>query len=479
MNYGMILYILGWILNFEAAFLTLPCLVAVLYQEQDGFSFLGVAVLCLIIGFIFSHKKPANTSLYAREGFVIVSAGWIVMSAFGALPFVLNGDIPSYVDALFETISGFTTTGASILTDVEALSKASLFWRSFTHWIGGMGVFVFILAILPLVGGFNMNLMKAESPGPSVGKLVPRVRNTAMILYGIYFIITVVEFVLLIAAGMTAFDAITHTFGTVGTGGFGTHSDSLAGFSPAIQNIVTVFMILSGVNFGAYFLIIHKKPRQVLKMEEVRMYLGIILASALLIAFNVRDMFGSWGETLRHAFFQVGSIITTTGFATVDFDLWPQFSKTILIILMFVGACAGSTGGGIKVSRITILLKTIKKELRMISHPRSVKKIAMDGHRIEHEVVRSTNVFIAVYFLVFFTSVLLLGMDELDFTTNFTAVAATLNNIGPGLELVGPTQNFSIFSAPAKFVLMFDMLAGRLELFPMLLLFAPSSWKKY
>ena len=479
MNYGMILYILGWILNFEAAFLTLPCLVAVLYQEQDGFSFLGVAVLCLIIGFIFSHKKPANTSLYAREGFVIVSAGWIVMSAFGALPFVLNGDIPSYVDALFETISGFTTTGASILTDVEALSKASLFWRSFTHWIGGMGVFVFILAILPLVGGFNMNLMKAESPGPSVGKLVPRVRNTAMILYGIYFIITVVEFALLVAAGMTAFDAITHTFGTVGTGGFGTHSDSLAGFSPAIQNIVTVFMILSGVNFGAYFLIIHKKPRQVLKMEEVRMYLGIILASALLIAFNVRDMFGSWGETLRHAFFQVGSIITTTGFATVDFDLWPQFSKTILIILMFVGACAGSTGGGIKVSRITILLKTIKKELRMISHPRSVKKIAMDGHRIEHEVVRSTNVFIAVYFLVFFTSVLLLGMDELDFTTNFTAVAATLNNIGPGLELVGPTQNFSIFSAPAKFVLMFDMLAGRLELFPMLLLFAPSSWKKY
>ncbi|POP32153.1 TrkH family potassium uptake protein [Lactonifactor longoviformis] len=479
MNYGMILYILGWILNFEAAFLTLPCLVAVLYQEQDGFSFLGVAVLCLVIGLIFSHKKPANTSLYAREGFVIVSAGWIVMSAFGALPFVLNGDIPSYVDALFETISGFTTTGASILADVEALSKASLFWRSFTHWIGGMGVFVFILAILPLVGGFNMNLMKAESPGPSVGKLVPRVRNTAMILYGIYFIITVVEFVLLVAAGMTAFDAITHTFGTVGTGGFGTHSDSLAGFSPAIQNIVTVFMILSGVNFGAYFLIIHKKPRQVLKMEEVRMYLGIILASALLIAFNVRDMFGSWGETLRHAFFQVGSIITTTGFATVDFDLWPQFSKTILIILMFVGACAGSTGGGIKVSRITILLKTIKKELRMISHPRSVKKIAMDGHRIEHEVVRSTNVFIAVYFLVFFTSVLLLGMDELDFTTNFTAVAATLNNIGPGLELVGPTQNFSIFSAPAKFVLMFDMLAGRLELFPMLLLFAPSSWKKY
>jgi trk system potassium uptake protein TrkH len=479
MNYGMILYVLGWILDFEAAFLTLPCLVAILYQEQDGFAFLGVAVLCLVIGLIFSHKKPGNTSLYAREGFVIVSLGWIVMSAFGALPFVLNGDIPSYVDAMFETISGFTTTGASILTDVEALSKASLFWRSFTHWIGGMGVFVFILAILPLVGGFNMNLMKAESPGPSVGKLVPRVRNTAMILYGIYFFITVVEFVLLICAGMSAFDAITHTFGTVGTGGFGTHSDSLAGFSPAIQNIVTVFMILSGVNFGAYFCIIHRKPKQVLKMEEVRMYLGIILVSALLIAFNVRGMFGSWGETLRHAFFQVGSIITTTGYATVDFDLWPQFSKTILIILMFVGACAGSTGGGIKVSRITILMKTIKKELRMISHPRSIKKIAMDGHRIEHEVVRSTNVFIAVYFLVFFTSVLLLGIDELDFTTNFTAVAATLNNIGPGLELVGPTQNFAVFSAPAKVVLMFDMLAGRLELFPMLLLFAPSSWKKY
>lgn len=479
MNYRMVIYILGWVLQFEAAFMILPCLVALIYQESSGYAFLIVALISMALGLLLTRKKPVHKALYAREGFVVVSLSWIALSAFGALPFVINGEIPFFIDAMFETISGFTTTGASILKDVEIMTHASLFWRSFTHWIGGMGVFVFIMAILPLVGGFNMNLMKAESPGPSVGKLVPRVKNTAMILYGIYFLITVVEILLLLLNGMPLFDSLTITFGTVGTGGFGIKNDSLASYAPVLQNIVTVFMILSGVNFGAFFLLLCKKPKQAVKLEEVRCYLGIIAVAVIVIAFNVRDMFSSVGETIRHVAFQVGSIITTTGYATYDFDLWPELSKTILIVLMFVGACAGSTGGGIKVSRVVILLKTIRKELGMIIHPRSVKKITMDGHIVPHEVLRSTNVFIAVYFLIFFFSILIISVDNLDFTTNFTAVAATINNIGPGMELVGPTQNFSMFSVPAKLVLMFDMLAGRLELFPMLLLFSVRNWKRY
>lgn len=478
MNYSIVLYILGCVLKFESAFLVLPALVGLIYREHASVSYLAVAVLCLILGVLLTHKKPRSTNLYTREGFVAVALSWIIMSIFGAIPFVLTGDIPFYVDALFETISGFTTTGSSILTDVESISKASLFWRSFSHWIGGMGVFVFIMAILPMMGGSTMNLMKAESPGPSVSKLVPHVKDTAKILYGIYIAITICEATILRALGMPLFDSLTTTFGTVGTGGFGIRNDSIAGYSPAIQITITVFMILSGINYTAYFYILTGKIKELFKIEEVRWYLAIIFGSVAVITWNVRSLYPTFSETLRHAFFQVGSIITTTGYATTDFDLWPALSKTLLVTLMFIGACAGSTSGGIKVSRILILLKTIRKELSLIIHPRQVKKIRMDGHPVDHETLRSANVFLVVYFVLLLTSMLLISVNEFDFSTNFTSVVTVLNNIGPGLNLVGPTQNFSIFSPFSKFVLMFDMLAGRLELFPMMILLMPSTWKR-
>lgn len=478
MNYSIVFYIIGCVLKFESLFLLLPTIVSIIYKENQFHVYLIIAVVCFVLGLLLCRKKDDQAKLYTREGFVSVALSWIVMSIFGALPFVMTGEIPSFVDALFETISGFTTTGASILTNVEALSHSALFWRSFTHWIGGMGVLVFIMAILPLTGSSTMNLMKAESPGPSVDKLVPHVKDTAKILYSIYLAMTLLEITLLVLSKMPLFDAMATSFGTVGTGGFGIKNDSMASYSPLIQNIVTVFMILSGVNYAAYFYIISKKFKSAFKMEEVRWYFIIIGSSVALLCLNTIHIYKGFFETLRHVCFQVGSIITTTGFATYDFDIWPQFSKTILIILMFVGACAGSTGGGIKVSRIVILCKTIKKELSLIIHPREIRKVRMDGHSIAHEVVRSTNVFIAVYFLILFASVLLIGIDGLGFTTNFTAVAATLNNIGPGMELVGPTQNYSIFSNFSKFIMMFDMLAGRLELFPMLILFHPSCWKR-
>lgn len=478
MNYSMVLYILGYMLKFESAFLMLPALTGLIYTEKEGFAYLFTGILCLAAGLFLTRKRPATSSLYTREGFVTVALSWIVMSIFGALPFVISGDIPFYVDALFETISGFTTTGASILSDVEALSHASLFWRSFTHWVGGMGVFVFIMAILPLMGGSTMNLMKAESPGPSVNKLVPHVKDTAKILYGIYIAITLCEILLLCAFGMPLFDAATTSFGTVGTGGFGIRNDSIAGYSPSIQIIVTVFMVLSGVNYAFYFCLLSRRIKDAFLIEEVRWYFFIILASAGIIAYNTYSMYPTLSDTLRHSFFQVGSIITTTGFATTDFDLWPPLSQTILVILMFIGACAGSTGGGMKVSRLVILLKTIKKELSLIVHPREIRKIRIDGHVIEHSTLRATNVFLVIYFVTLLGSTLLISVDEYDFTTNFTAVVSMLNNIGPGLNLVGPTQNFSIFSVFSKFVLMFDMLAGRLELFPMMILLIPSTWRK-
>lgn len=474
----MVFYILGYILKFESAFLMLPVLVGLIYAENDVIPYLLTAALCLLLGIVFTRRKPASPSLYTREGFVTVALSWIAMSIFGALPFVWSGDIPSYIDALFETISGFTTTGASILTDVETLSRTNLFWRSFTHWIGGMGVFVFIMAILPLMGGSTMNLMKAESPGPSVSKLVPHVKDTAKILYGMYLGITVCELVLLCIFGMPLFDALCTTFGTVGTGGFGIKNDSFAGYSPTLQNIVTIFMILSGINYTFYFLLLSRKIKDAFRIEEVRWYLLIILAAAGAIIYDLRHLYPTIGEAARHAFFQVGSIITTTGFATTDFDLWPSMSKTILTVLMFIGACAGSTGGGMKVSRLVILFKTIKKELSLISHPREVRKIRMDGHVVAHTILRSTNVFLVIYFVLLLGSTLLISVDEFDFTTNFTAVASALNNIGPGFNRVGPAQNFSIFSGFSKLVLMFDMLAGRLELFPMMALLLPSTWKR-
>lgn len=479
MNYSMVLYILGFLLKFESAFLLLPSIVGLIYREDTAaLSYVLIAVLCFVLGIFLTRKKPTCPNLYTRDGFVSVALSWIVMSIFGAIPFVLAGDIPSYVDALFETISGFTTTGASILPNVETISHASTFWRCFSHWVGGMGVFVFIMAILPLLGGSTMNLMKAESPGPSVSKLVPHVKDTAKILYAIYIAITLIEIILLCAFGMPMFDALCTGFGTAGTGGFGIKNDSIGGYSPAIQIIVTVFMILSGINYSFYFCLLSKKIKDAFRIEEVRWYLLIILIAACAIIYDTRQIYSTLGETARHAFFQVGSIITTTGYATTDFDLWPSMSKTILVILMFIGACAGSTSGGMKVSRLVILFKTIKKELSLIVHPREIRKIRMDGHVVEHSTLRSANVFLVIYFVLLLGSTLLISVDEFDFTTNFTAVVSALNNIGPGLNQIGPTQNFSIFSAFSKFVLMFDMLAGRLELFPILVLLMPSTWKR-
>lgn len=479
MNYRIIGYILGWVLILEALFMIPSCLVGLLYQESEITAFLLTIFICLLIGVPFAYKKPRNKVFYIREGFVTVAFSWIVMSIMGALPFVFSKTIPNVIDALFETVSGFTTTGASILPDVESLPKCILFWRSFTHWIGGMGVLVFLLSILPEVGGSHMNLMKAESPGPSVTRLVPKVKSTAKILYGIYMGMTVLQIILLLLGKMPLFDALTTTFGTAGTGGFGIKNDSIAGYSTYIQVVVTIFMILFGINFNVYFLLFIKRSKQAFKIEELWWYLAIIGCAILIITWNIRGLYGTIPEAFQQSAFQVASIITTTGFATTDFNIWPQASRTILVMLMFVGACAGSTGGGIKVSRFVILLKTVNKELHQFLHPKSVKKIKMDGKMVEHEVVRSTNVFMITYILIFSFSILLLAFDNHDLITNFTAVAATFNNIGPGLELVGPASNFSIFSGGAKLVLTFDMLAGRLEIFPLLLLFVKDTWKKF
>lgn len=478
MNIGIVFYFLGWVLGIEGILMILPCVVALIYQEPSGFYFLGVALFCGISGWLLAHKKLKSTVFYAKEGFVAVSLSWIVLSFFGALPFFLSGEIPLLEDALFEVISGFTTTGASVLSDVEALSRCMLMWRSFTHWIGGMGVLVFILAVLPLAGGYNIHIMRAESPGPSVGKLVPRVRTTAKILYLIYLFITVVQIILLLFTGMPLFDAMAMSFGTAGTGGFGIVNSSCGDYTALQQWIFTIFMILFGVNFNVYYLFLIRKPKDALHCEEMRGYLGIILVSTLLITWNIRGMFPNILTALRHAAFQVGSIITTTGYSTTDFDLWPGFSKTILVSLMFIGACAGSTGGGIKVSRIAIAVKTVNKELSSLIHPRNVKVLKYEGKPIGHNVLRSINTYLVAYILIFVVSLLLISLDNFDLTTNFTAIAATLNNIGPGLEKVGPTCNFGIFSPFNKYILMFDMLAGRLELFPMLLLFSPRTWMR-
>ena len=479
MNYSVILYITGWILNAEAALMTLPLLISLIYREKSGFAFVVTILVSLVLGLLLTRKKPTNKVFYTREAFVTVSLSWIVLSVFGAAPFVIGGYIPHPIDALFETVSGFTTTGASILTDVEALTHCMLFWRSFTHWIGGMGVLVFILSLLPLTGGYHMSLMKAESPGPTVSKLVPKVQSTAKILYTIYFVMTMTEFILLWIAGMPCFDAICTAFGTAGTGGFGVRNTSIAGYSMTLQIIVTIFMILFGVNFSAYFLIMKKKFMQGLLIEEIRYYFGIILAAIIVIGLNIRPMFANLGVALQQSAFQVGSIITTTGFATADFNQWPALSRTLLVLLMFIGACAGSTGGGIKVSRILIFAKTVRKEFHVYIHPNAVKKVKMDGKAIAHETVRATNVFLILYILVFVVSLVLITFDEFDLVTNFTAIAATLNNIGPGLEMVGPTANFASFSYFSKVVMIFDMLAGRLELFPLVILFSRETWKRF
>ena len=478
MNYKVILHTLGVVLCFEAACMLLPLGCALIYGESDWSVFLISIAISLAVGAILFSLKPKNKNFYAKEGYAIVALSWILMSIFGSLPFILSGSINGFVPALFETVSGFTTTGATGISDVEALSKSVLFWRSFTHWIGGMGVLVFLLVLLPTSGGSNFFLMKAESPGPSVGKLVPRVRSSAKILYLIYLCLTLVQIIFLWAGEMDLFEAITHTFGTAGTGGFGIKNSSIAEYSTYSQVVITVFMILFGIDFSVYYLLLMRKFASALRSEEVRTYLGIILIAITIICINCYKLFENIGECIKHAAFQVASIFTTSGYATVDFDAWPELSKAILLLLMFVGACAGSTGGGIKVSRIIIFLKSIAKEIKLAAHPKSMHKIHMNGRIVEHETVRMVNVYMAAYLLIFFVSILLVSINNFDFTTNVTAVAATLNNVGPGMSLVGPTKNFALFSPFSQLVLIFDMLAGRLEIFPVLILFAREAWKK-
>jgi trk system potassium uptake protein len=476
MNKSIILHIIGWILTMEALFMALPSVVALIHKEQSGYSFLITLIACLVIGVPLAVKKPKSHVFFAKEGFFAVAIGWIVLSIVGAIPFYISGEIPNYIDALFEVISGFTTTGSSILSDVEALSYCMLFWRSFTHWIGGMGILVFILAILPMAGGETMHIMRAESPGPAVEKVVPRMRTTASLLYLIYIVMTVLEIILLLIGDMPIFDALTITFGTAGTGGFAIKNSSCAEYTTYQQNVIMIFMFLFGINFSIYTLILFRKIKVAFRSEELRAYVLIVVTAVILIALNLGGL-KNFLPSVHHAAFQVSSIITTTGYASVDYNQWPTFSKTILVWLMFIGACAGSTGGGMKVSRIVILIKTIFKELSYLVHKRSIKILKFDGKKIEHETMRSINVFFITYIFIFIASVLIVSLDNFDFTSSFTAVAATLNNIGPGLELVGPIGNFDSFSNLSKFVMMFDMLCGRLEIFPILLLFNPKNWK--
>lgn len=478
MNDSMLIYILGSVLKIEGIFMALPTVIALIYGEKTFAAFLVTMLFCLAVGIGTTWKKPADTVFYSKEGFLAVSLSWILLSLTGCIPFVIGGDIPSFTDALFETISGFTTTGASILSDVEALSKSGLFWRSFTHWLGGMGVLVFILAVLPMAGGRHMYLMKAESPGPSVSKLVPRVKQTARILYTIYLVMTIVEIVLLLVGGMPVFDAVTLSMGTAGTGGFGIRNDSVGSYTPYMQNVITIFMILFGVNFNIYYLFLCKKWKQALRSEEVKMYFGVIAAAILLITLNVRSFFPSILDAFQQAAFQVGSIMTSTGYSTTDFGQWPVFSQTLLLILMFIGACAGSTGGGIKVSRVLIMIKSVRKELYTIVHPRARIKIKMDDRIVDEDTLRSVNIFIGCYLLIYAVSMLCISIDGFDITSNFSAVAALINNIGPGLGEVGPAGNFGGYSTFSKYVMMFDMLVGRLEIFPMMALFLPATWRR-
>ena len=476
-----------------------PTLTAVVYAEWATlWAILASIGACLLVGVIFLVGRVKSDAIYAKEGMVIVASSWIVLSLFGALPFWFSREIPTYIDALFEAVSGFSTTGATILTgDVAAgtadgylaMSKSLLMWRSFTHWVGGMGILVFIMAFLPLSGARNMHIMKAESPGPIVGKLVPRVRTTAKILYLIYFALTVMEFALLLCGQMPMFDALNTAFATAGTGGFAIRTDGFGGYSPYIQWVVTAFMLLFSINFNAYFLLLCGKIKDVFNLE-VRVFIGIVVVAIALITFNVYTTASAlysytFGEALRYSAFSLAAVISTTGFATANFDLWPSFAKCLLVLAMFVGACAGSTGGGIKVSRIVVLYKGATHEMKRALHPKQVKKISMDGRIVEHEVVRNTNAFIIIYILLFIVSMLLVSLDpataqvsENALVTNFTATLATLNNIGPGLDAVGPTGNFAFYNPFSKIVFIFNMLAGRLELFPMLILFHPATWKK-
>ncbi len=481
MNYKMMGKFMGQILMVEGVFMIPAMLISLGCGEYPAmWSFLITIAACAVVSLVLRLAcKSAPSAFYAKEGLVCVGLSWIVLSLFGCLPFWLSREIPSFIDAFFEIVSGFTTTGASILPEVESLSKGILYWRSFSHWLGGMGVLVFLLAFTGQKGsGFTMHLLRAESPGPNVGKLVPKMRTTAAILYMIYIGLTVANIIFLLCGGMNLFESVCHAFGTAGTGGFGIKNNSFASYSPYLQNVTTVFMILFGVNFSCYYLLLLRQFKSVFLDEELRLYFGIILAAIVLIVLDIHDLYGSLEESIRHAAFQVGSIITTTGYATTDFDLWPSFSKTLLLCLMVVGACAGSTGGGLKVARLMLIFKSLRRNILQTLNPKKVQVVRNNGSVISEKVLENVNAYLAAYVIILFASFLFISLDGFSTGTNFSAVMACFNNIGPGLEAVGPTCNFGGYSALSKIVLSLDMLLGRLEIFPILVLLSRSTWKR-
>ncbi|MBR6393152.1 MAG: TrkH family potassium uptake protein [Eubacterium sp.] len=480
MNLSIIRRILGYVLILEAALLLLPTLVGFIYGEKELRAYLIVSAICVVCGGALGIKKPKNTVYYLKEGCVATALSWIVLSVFGCIPFMITREIPNFIDALFETVSGFTTTGASVVSNVEGLATCTLFWRSFTHWIGGMGILVFIMAVVPLSGGgSNINLLRAESPGPSVSKLVPKMRETARYLYVIYIVFTLLEALLLKLGGMRVVDALMTSFSTAGTGGFGIKNDSIAGYSYYIKWVVTVFMVMFGVNFNAYFLIIRRQFKKAFTMEEVRWYFGIILIAIGAVFYDLKFMsHGSTANSLTDSAFQVASIITTTGFSTADFDTWHQLSKGLLLWLMFIGACAGSTGGGVKVQRIVIVIKNAFRELHYYIHPKSVKKVKMDGKPVDESIVKTINTYTLTAVGIIVVSFFILSAQGNNTETNFSAIMANINNIGPGFDKCGAVQNYAFFHPLSKLVLIFDMLIGRLELYPMLILFNPKIWQE-
>ncbi|MEE1219900.1 MAG: TrkH family potassium uptake protein [Ruminococcus sp.] len=481
MNKRLILLILGWVLIIEGVAMQIGTITSLIYSEHEGIYFFCVGLASVLLGLLaIKIKKPKNIVLYQKTGFAATALSWIVLSLVGCLPFWLSGEIPSFIDAMFETVSGFTTTGATIMVNVEELSNCMLIWRSFLNWLGGMGVIVFLLAIIPKLGGQqNIYLMKAESPGPIIGKAVPHMRRYAAMLYGIYIGLTLLEFILLLFGGMSIFDAINVSFAAAGTGGFGIRAENIAAYdSYYLQGVIAVFMILFSINFSFYLLLIARKFKQAFKIEELWVFLGIVAASVAIITVNISSMYPTLFESFHNSFFYVASLISTTGFGITDVNNWPELSKAVIIITTFIGAMAGSTGGGFKVSRIIMLFKQVKKEFSLLVHPKNVKTVKLDGKTVNHEIMRQTSVYFIVYIGIFAISMLLISLDNKDFLTTFTSVAATLNNTGPGLGEVGPVGNFSNFTVLSKSVFIFNMLAGRLELFPLLLLFSPSAWKK-
>lgn len=479
MNKRIVFYTVGRILQCEGILMLLPTAVSIIYGEKEWIWLFLSALLAFLAGslprFVF---KKCNRTVFAREGFAIVALSWVLMSAIGALPFYLSGELPDYISAFFETVSGFTTTGASVIPDVEALSHGNLFWRSFTHWVGGMGILVFIMAVFPSESGRDIHIMRAEVPGPISGKIVPRIRNTAKLLYVIYFVLTAVEVIFLLLGEMDLYESLIYSFGTAGTGGFGIKSASVGCYSAYSQWVITIFMLIFAANFNIYYFVLIGRVKSAFKSGELWCYLAIVGVSITAITVNVFSMYSSLSDAIRHSSFQVASIISTTGFSTVDFNQWPELSKTILVVLMFIGGCAGSTAGGLKVSRIILMFKTVKRDLRRLVHPRSVNTVRFEGKTVDSETLNGVGGYIIVYMIIFFVVLLLLSFSGLDFLTNFTATAACFNNVGPGFGAVGPLSNFSCYSGVYQIILSFAMLLGRLEIFPILLAFAPSTWRK-